>query len=85
MVCRVIQTEHGSAIVCGPKARQKRCACGAPATLLCDWKVVRNAKKGTCDVPICEACTHKPAPDKDLCPAHAAEWAERQERADGRV
>lgn len=74
MVCRVVQTQHGTAIVCGPKPRQKRCACGKPSTLLCDWKV----NKGTCDTPLCEACTHKPAPGKDLCPAHAKEWKDRQ-------
>lgn len=65
----------GTAIVCGPRARPKRCSCGSgrPATLLCDWKV----EGGTCDAPLCEACSHVPAPEKDLCPKHAAEWKAR--------
>lgn len=54
----------------------KRCTCGSgrPATLLCDWKV----EGGTCDARLCEACTHVPAPDKDLCPKHASEWKARR-------
>jgi hypothetical protein len=58
------------AIVCGPK---RRCKCGRRATLECDWKVP-SRKSGTCDRPICDRCTTSPAPDKDLCPAHAAEF-----------
>ena len=57
----------GPAIVCGPT---RRCKCGRRATLLCDWKVP-SRKSGTCDAPICDRCTTSPAPDKDLCPAHA--------------
>lgn len=77
MVCtRITLPGGGTAIVCGPKTRAKRCACGSgrPADLLCDWKVLG----GTCDAAICSACTHVPAPDKDLCPTHAAEWKARQ-------
>lgn len=73
MVCtRVTLPDGMAAIVCGPRLRRKRCGCGSgkPAALLCDWKVAG----GTCDAPICEVCTHSPAPDKDLCPTHAAEW-----------
>lgn len=65
----------GSAIVCG--TRRKKCACGRRATLECDWKV-NGKKSGTCDAPICDRCTHVPAPDKDLCPKHAAEWKARR-------
>ena len=66
----------GSAIVCGGTKRQ-RCACGAPATLLCDWKVQGN-RSGTCDRPICGDCSISPAPEKDLCPEHAARFVEWQ-------
>jgi hypothetical protein len=55
--------------VCGRTKRQ-RCACGAPATLLCDWKV-QDKRSGTCDRPICAECSTSPAPEKDLCPEHA--------------
>jgi hypothetical protein len=39
---------------------------------LCDWKMPGGKD---CDRPICEFCTVSPAPDKDLCPEHAAAWA----------
>lgn len=73
MTCdRVSLPGGGSAIVCGPRRRQK-CQCGGRATLLCDWK--KPAKKsGTCDAGLCPRCTTSPAPDKDLCSVHAAEW-----------
>jgi hypothetical protein len=71
---RVSLPGGGAAIVCSGKRRTPRCACGAPAPLLCDWKV---AEGKTCDKPICRSCTHVPAPDKDLCPTHAAEWKSR--------
>ncbi|MBB3691485.1 hypothetical protein [Sphingomonas sp. BK580] len=41
------------------------------ATLACDWKVPTR-RSGTCDAPICTRCTTSPAPEKDLCAAHAA-------------
>jgi len=72
MTCeRVSLPGGGAAIVCGVRGRKRRCACGRPAGLLCDWKVKDN-KSGTCDAPICSSCTTSPAPDKDLCPTHAA-------------
>ena len=74
MVCTVVPMPNGgNAIVCGPAPR---CKCGNRATLLCDWKVPEN-KSGTCDAKLCKECTSSPAPDKDLCPAHAAEWKTR--------
>jgi hypothetical protein len=59
----------GAAIVCNDR-RRRRCKCGRPATLLCDWKVPTK-KSGTCDKPVCISCTFSPAPDKDLCAEHA--------------
>jgi hypothetical protein len=59
----------GTAIVCSSH-RSKRCKCGLPATLLCDWKVP-SRESGTCDAPLCEGCTVSPAEGKDLCPKHA--------------
>ena len=61
----------GAAIVC---SSTRRCKCGRKAALLCDWKVPTK-KSGTCDRPICTSCTTSPAPDKDLCPNHAIEFA----------
>ncbi len=63
----------GSAIVCSSGRRPKCSGCGRPARLLCDWKTP-GVRTGTCDTPLCERCTHKPAPGKDLCPAHKAEY-----------
>jgi hypothetical protein len=77
MTCHHVQLDNGArAIVCTSE-RRKRCSqCGKPADLLCDWKVPAR-RSGTCDQPICGNCTHSPAPDKDLCSAHAAEWEKR--------
>lgn len=68
----------GTGIVC-TRGKPKRCKCGAVATRLCDWKVP-GKKSGTCDEPLCANCASEPAPGKDLCPTHAAEWKERLER-----
>lgn len=57
-----------NAIVCGARPRMRKCSCGAPGSLLCDWKIDKNGK--TCDRAICSACSESPAPGKDLCPAH---------------
>lgn len=78
MACKTVVLTNGTrAIVCGPRQRRKPCSeCGKPADLLCDWKV-KSRKSGTCDKPICTECTFSPAPDKDLCPAHQAEFLER--------
>lgn len=67
----------GSGFVC---TRTQRCACGNRATLLCDWKVP-GRRAGTCDAPLCPSCTSSPAPEKDLCPAHAADWAAHRRTA----
>lgn len=67
----------GVAIVCGSV---RRCKCGRKATQLCDWKVPAKMS-GTCDRPICNRCATKPAKDKDLCPEHAAQWAEHPMRS----
>lgn len=77
MICDVVpMTVGGNAIVCS-SGRGRRCKCGKRATLLCDWKKPRK-RSGTCDAPLCRSCTTSPAPEKDLCPAHAAEWEARK-------
>lgn len=79
MTCTTVHLDNGSrAIVCtGRRSRQRCVGCGKPAVLLCDWKVPTN-KSGTCDAPVCTSCTHVPAPEKDLCPAHRDEWLARK-------
>lgn len=73
MACKRVTLPGGiAAIVCGTRGA-RRCACGRKSTLLCDWRVPAR-KSGTCDAPICDQCSTRPAPDKDLCPAHAAEF-----------
>jgi hypothetical protein len=77
--CTPLTSESGEVIgfVCG----RRRAACSVPGCrreyeVLCDWKL-KGAKAGkTCDAKLCGKCTTKPAPDKDLCPAHARAWAE---------
>lgn len=74
----------GSAIVCTSR-RLQRCACGRPATLLCDWKVPER-RSGTCDEAVCTRCATSPAPDKDLCAKHATAFESwRAERAAART
>jgi hypothetical protein len=63
-------------MICGPGRKKPRCKCGRVAKLECDWKAPHK-KSGTCDAPICATCAHHPAPEKDLCPKHAAEWKAR--------
>ncbi len=68
----------GTAIICGPRQPHQKCPCGRRATLLCDWKMaepITFRKSQTCDKPLCDRCTSSPAPGKDLCSKHAAEWA----------
>jgi hypothetical protein len=61
--------------VCSQGRRRSKCRCGLTSSRLCDWKLGDGV---TCDAPLCPACTHEPAPNKDLCPEHAAEWQRRQ-------
>lgn len=79
MPCVPFSTPDGARGFMCTTGRRKRCACGSGrvATLLCDWKDPTKAN-GTCSAALCPACTHIPAPDKDLCPTHAAEWKARQ-------
>lgn len=77
---RVKMPNGGTAIVCGPRRPVKRCACGAPGTLLCDWKMPDK----TCDKPICPAHAREVAADKHLCPEHSAaydQWLARRKDA----
>lgn len=73
MTCHPVEIPGvGRGFVC-TRTKRKRCSCGRPATLECDWKVPTR-KSGTCDAPICATCTTSPAPEKDLCPKHAEEY-----------
>ncbi|KKI17474.1 hypothetical protein [Sphingomonas sp. Ag1] len=77
MTCEVVPIPGGgTAIVCSSHRRQ-RCACGKPATRLCDWKVPTK-KSGTCDKPLCASCTTSPTRGKDLCAKHVTAYADWQ-------
>lgn len=77
MTCDVVPMPGGgNAIICYSPGRQ-RCACGKPATRLCDWKVPTK-KSGTCDKPLCPSCTTSPTRGKDLCAAHVTAYADWQ-------
>lgn len=76
MPCQHVRLPSGGGAIVCTSARSQRCACGARGTRLCDWKVPAR-RSGTCDTPLCARCTSAPAPDKDLCRNHAAEWAAR--------
>jgi hypothetical protein len=77
MTCEIDRRPDGvTLIICsrgGGKRQRTTCKCGAPATLACDWRLPPDRKK-TCDAPICEKCTTKPAPGKDICPDHKAAY-----------
>lgn len=69
----------GTAIVCSSRKR-KRCECGRPATLLCDWKIGDGK---TCDAPICTICAEHVGPDKHLCRKHSEAYAFWRSRKNG--
>jgi hypothetical protein len=60
--------------------RPKPCIkCGSTSNRLCDWKLATRGKRVIrCSAPLCDRCTYEPAKNKDLCPAHAAEWGKRE-------
>jgi hypothetical protein len=66
MTCEFVKISGGTAIICTPRRRPKRCRCGAVATLLCDHPKGR----GTCDSAICARCATAVGPDRHLCPDH---------------
>lgn len=74
MYDELITTPDGIRMFVTFSGQRPRCACGAKGTLQCDWKVATRRLTGTCDRYICATCTTSPAPDKDLCPEHAAAW-----------
>lgn len=81
-MCLKLEMPDGSVgIICGVRGhKQKFCACGRAADLLCDWKV-REKKSGTCDLPICSKHAQQVGPDKHLCPQHQkayADWLKRR-------
>lgn len=89
MTCDPVQLPNGAtAIVCSSSRRPKCSGCGKPARLLCDWKT-KTGRYGTCDAPVCESCSTKPAQGKDLYPPHAAayeQWcAEKLDRETARA
>jgi len=71
VICDRVTLPGGQAAIVCRAGRRKRCACGLPATLECDWRVP-SRRTGTCDAPICSSCTTSPAPEKDLYAEHAA-------------
>jgi hypothetical protein len=79
MACVHVALPDGSGgiirgIICGLPKPKKCCKCRGPADREYDWKVP-GRKSGTCDRPVCSKCSVSPAPEKDLCPDHAAAWA----------
>ena len=68
MHCEVIALKDGTAaFVCGGRHTHKRCACGQPATKLCDFPTARGK---TCDRPLCDRCAVGIDRDVDYCPDH---------------
>lgn len=78
-----LKTEFGAVHIKMPAPPRRRCsACGRlklrEEIRLCDArlkKVRKGRKTNTCNKPVCAKCTTVPAPEKDLCPNHAAQYA----------
>lgn len=80
MTCERVRLPDGTGAIICSGTRTRRCSCGRPADRLCDWKVPTRAS-GTCDKPVCNRCSAKPARGKDVCPAHTPalrEWQRAQ-------
>ena len=45
-------------------------SCGAPATKLCDFKLLGVKEGKTCDRPLCVRCAKKVTGGLDYCPGH---------------
>lgn len=75
MPCTPINGPGFTGIVCTRGQNQKRCHyCNKPAPFLCDHPVIRNNKRGTCDVPLCKACRNELPNGQDLCRPHFGLW-----------
>lgn len=72
MPCDNVQFGDTSAIVCSRNGRApQRCViCNALAGKLCDGPS-KDARRKTCDAPICSRCATHSKPDHDLCPSCA--------------
>ncbi len=65
----------GTAIVCGPRPRRRKCSngyCCRWAERECDFPV-QGRKSGACDKPLCASCAVSIGPDLDYCPSHPRE------------
>jgi hypothetical protein len=85
MYCTKMKIGATTAIVChgGRRPREQLCLCGKPATRLCDWIIAKRGKRIVrCSAPMCDGCSIRPAPEKDLCPTHGAEWNKRASNPD---
>lgn len=76
MACDKVPFEGGIMVICGGRRSRRRCAiCRRDwATAQCDHPVLRNGRKGTCDLHICEQHRTPIGPNADLCPAHSAQY-----------
>lgn len=83
MTCEHVALPGGGTTIVCSRIRRRRCKCGRPADLLCDWRMPKK-RSGTCDAAICSMCTTSPASGKDLCLKHAVEFdARKGSRANG--
>ena len=70
MACEVVNVDGNDFFVCGRGgggSGQKCAYCHRSSTRLCDFEV-ENGK--TCDVPMCDFCTHNAGRNLDLCQNH---------------
>jgi len=68
MPCRTFQGHGFSGVICGGRARPKKCVhCGRDADALCDWPTGGGK---TCDKPCCSKCRMHVGPNVDYCKDH---------------
>jgi hypothetical protein len=73
MTCEWVELpQGGTAIVCGPRARRRKCyLCPAPGLFQCD----APRRRRTCDRYLCAVHRMSQGDDVDFCPEHARQPA----------
>lgn len=70
MICHDMDLGNGvRAIVC-TRGSRKKCACGGPASKLCDFPLSGEKAGKTCDTAMCDRCAVNVGPDRDYCQPH---------------
>lgn len=61
----------------GPKKQDCSVCTQRAGSILCDGPAPAGERRKTCDAPLCRDCAHRVGPNRDLCPTHYRERANR--------